>query len=84
MTDTFTKFDQLGAVLAEVSYRSVSLHMSRREDGSLMSTVYLHTDDLGVCVQGIGDTPSEALADGLAKMAAKQVARVEAAAEKVA
>lgn len=82
MATTFTKFDQLGAVLAELSFRSVSLHMSRREDETVYSTVYLHGD--AGCVQGAGESPTQALQDALVNMARKEADRIEAVATQVA
>jgi hypothetical protein len=83
MADTFTKFDQLGSVLTELSFRAASLHMTRDEERAVSHfTAYLHGD--GFAVSGMGDTPSEALTRALAEMAAKEADLVEAAAERVA
>lgn len=80
--NTFTKFDQLGAVLAELSFRAVSLHVTHCDDGTTHSTVYLHGEV--PCAMGVGDTPSDALQHALTVMAHKEAARIEAAADQVA
>jgi hypothetical protein len=66
MQTTFTKFDQLGACLSELSFDCIGLNMSRDPDGTINHwTVYLHFNER--CVQGIGDTPSGALGKAFAK-----------------
>lgn len=84
--DTFTKFDHLGSVLTEIDYNTVGLSMTRHPDGSVwFYSVDLHID--GNCYSGMSTdtpTPSDALAKALAKASEAQVARVEAAANRIA
>lgn len=78
MSDTFTKFDHLGSVLAEISYDTVSLQMMRRTDGEVW--FYLaRVHQSRVSYSGNGDTPSAALAGALEAARLATIAAVEAA-----
>lgn len=75
--DTFTKFDQLGACLAKLSFEAVSISLIRRiPEETDMWVVYLHYG--GVAFSGIGDTPTDALSKALASTSQSQLKAVEA------
>lgn len=81
---TFTRFDTLAAVLAELSFDVVTLTFHRYSTGTDGFVVSLHPM-CGECYSGHGDTASEALINALDRVSQKEAAKVEAkAAELVA
>lgn len=85
VSTTFTKFDQLGAVLTELSFDHVQLsHTRRQEDGSTWFwsvDLMQHNQLVGY---GLADTPAAALQEALADVAKRAANKVETKAAEIA